>query len=75
MNFTEAQEQEQKNRKEQMATRYSDAEIKDTIRAGREFEGPDYTGVAFACGVIAQAMLAYNEMIDRRWAGPQYIWK
>ena len=70
MNFTEAQEQEQKNRKEQMATRYSDEEIRNVIdNADRScrFEWNLEPQAAAATVLVAQAMLAYNEMIDRRW--------
>jgi ribulose bisphosphate carboxylase small subunit len=63
MNFTEAQEQEQKNRKEQMATKYSDEEIKEQIGYALT-AGYD---AAIACANTAQAMIAYNEMINRRW--------
>lgn len=49
-------------------TEYSDADIRATINSGRQFTGSDYANEPYAqsCALLAQAMIAYNEMIETR---------
>ncbi len=63
MDLYEAMQIESECRKKQKATKYSDAEIKRVV------EGAINSPIEFATGnaLTALAMIAYNNMIDRRW--------
>jgi hypothetical protein len=58
------------NRKRDMATKYSDDEIRELIKvswAAIRDEWDENGESANACANIAQAMIAYNNMISERW--------
>jgi hypothetical protein len=62
-NFSVAGMRELVNRRAQKATKYTDEEIRQVI------DGALDSPIEFAAGnaLCAQAMVMYNEMIDRRW--------
>jgi len=57
-------------------TRYSDVEIKNCIASGSRFSGTDVSNedYAQACFQKAMAMIAYNEMINRRINSAKKTW-
>jgi hypothetical protein len=58
-------------------TKYPDAEIQNIISSGKQYSGCDYANEAYAqsCFLQAQAMIAYNEMIDKRIESARKSWK
>lgn len=63
MNYEQAVKQECQNEKAQKATKYSDADIKQVIEGAITCKA-EY---APANALTALAMVAYNNMIDKRW--------
>ena len=57
-------------------TKYSDKDIRVTINSGRQYSGSDYANETYAqsCAQLAQAMIAYNSMIDARIERAQKGW-
>ena len=57
-------------------TKYPDADIRATINSARQYSGSDYANEPYAqsAALIAQAMIAYNEMIDARIERAQRTW-
>ncbi len=49
--------------KEQKATKYSDAKIREQI----EYAGDSYDATSCSFALTAIAMIMYNRMIDDRW--------
>jgi hypothetical protein len=49
-------------------TKFSDDEIWEAINTSRQYSGCDYADEPYAqsCAMRAQAMIAYNEMIENR---------
>lgn len=65
MTFEEAGKQQEENKKRDMATKYKDGGIYSLIRESMSDYGSPESKLAAA--TTALAMIAYNEMIDRRW--------
>jgi len=63
--YWDDQERQDEAQKAQKATKFSDEEIKGWIEDGKI--EPD-AAEANAFTTTAQAMIAYNNMIDERWA-------
>lgn len=58
-------------------TKYIDADIRIMINSARQHSGTDYSNEQYAqsAAQIAQAMIAYNEMIDARIERAQSTWR
>ena len=58
-----------RKRQKQKATKYGDEEIKADIRRASKAADPDcLMSTATSWALIAQDKIAYNNMIDARWA-------
>lgn len=70
MTFEEAGKQQEENKKRDKATRYSDQTIQTIIDGPNCILRDDWESAGMSeivAALTAQAMIAYNEMIDRRW--------
>ena len=61
---------------EMRRTKYTDADIRAIINSAKQYSGTDYADEQYAqsAALTAQAMIAYNEMIDARIERAQRSW-